>query len=107
MREIVAKIAGGYGVIEKTEAKSAAHKSSDQILVYDLVLRARNAMQWTWTAATFSAARDFLRQAIALDPSTAQARRELAWLTLVGWIFRFDETPVRLDHGAGNQGSRT
>ena len=97
VREIVAKIAGGYGVIEKTEAKSAAHKSSDRIQAYDLVLRARNAMQWTWTAATFSAARDFLRQAIALDPSTAQARRELAWLTLVGWIFRFDETPVRLE----------
>ena len=38
-----------------------------------------------------------MRQAIALDPSTAQARRELAWLTLVGWIFRFDETPVRLE----------
>ena len=97
VNQIVARIAGGYGVIESTEAKSAARKSSDQIQAYDLVLRARNAMQWNWTAATFSAARDFLRQAIALDPSNAQARRELAWLTLVGWIFRFDETPVRLE----------
>jgi tetratricopeptide (TPR) repeat protein len=97
VNQIAAKIAGSYGVIESTEAKSAARKSSDQIQAYDLFLRARNAMQWTWTAASFSAARDFLRQAIALDPSTAQARRELAWLTLIGWIFRFDETPVRLE----------
>jgi TolB-like protein len=97
VNQIAAKIAGSYGVIESTEAKSAARKSSDQIQAYDLFLRARSAMQWTWTAATFNAARDFLRQAIALDPSTAQARRELAWLTLIGWIFRFDETPVRLE----------
>ena len=29
VNQIVARIAGGYGVIESTEAKSAARKSSD------------------------------------------------------------------------------
>ena len=42
--QIVAKIAGGYGVIESTEAKSAARKSPEQIQAYDLVLRAHDVM---------------------------------------------------------------
>ena len=33
-------------------------------------------------------------QAIALDPVNARARRELAYLAVIGWVFRFDETPV-------------
>ena len=51
-------------------------------------------MQWDWTSDTFSAARALLNQAVALDPSNSQARRELAWLAVMGWIFRLDETPV-------------
>ena len=35
-----------------------------------------------------------LRQAIVLDPTNAQARRELAWFGVMGWVFRLDETPV-------------
>jgi tetratricopeptide (TPR) repeat protein len=35
-----------------------------------------------------------LQQAIALDPTNSQARRELAWLGLIGWIFRVDATPT-------------
>jgi adenylate cyclase len=91
--QIVAKIAGGYGVIESTEAKSAARKSPDQIQAYDLVLRAHDVMA-AWTHESFSKARQFLRQAIALDPENARARRETAWLAVVGLISRLDETPV-------------
>ncbi len=29
-----------------------------------------------------------------LDPTNAQARRELAWFGVMGWVFRLDETPV-------------
>ena len=76
--QIVAKIAGGYGVIEITEAKSAARKSPEQIQAYDLVLRAHDAMMWEWNRETFRSARDMLLQAIALDPENARARRELA-----------------------------
>ena len=92
--QIVAKIAGGYGVIEITEGKSAAHKSPDEIRAYDLVLRAHDAMMWEWNRETFRSARDMLLQAIALDPLNARARRELAYLAVIGWVFRFDETPV-------------
>ena len=91
--QIVAKIAGGYGVIENTEAKSATRKSPEQVQAYDLVLRAHDVM-WEWTHENFRAAREFLRQAIALDPESARARRELAWLAVVGLINRLDETPV-------------
>src|SRR5262245_22443995 len=94
VNQIVAKIAGGYGVIENTEARSATRKSPEQVQAYDLVLRARETMQWDWTSDTFRKARAALNQAIALDPLNAQARRELAWLAVIGWIFRLDETPV-------------
>jgi TolB-like protein len=72
--QIVAKIAGGYGVIESTEANSVARKSPNEIQAYDLVLRARETMQWDWTSATFRSARATLNQAITLDPSNAPGR---------------------------------
>jgi tetratricopeptide (TPR) repeat protein len=95
--QIVGKIAGGYGVIENTEAKSATRKSPEQVQAYDLVLRARETMQWDWTSDNFRAAREALNRAVSLDPSNAQARRELAWLAVIGWIFRLDETPMPLE----------
>ena len=91
---IVAKIASGFGAIENTEAKSAARKSPEQIQAYDLVLRARDVMRWDYSRANFRSAEKSLRQAIALDPLNARARRELAWLAALGWVYRFDETPV-------------
>ena len=94
VNQIVAKIAGGYGVIENTEVKSAAHKSPEQVQAYDLILRAREIMQWDWTGENFRAARETLNRAIALDPSNARARRELAWLAVLGWVFRLEEPPV-------------
>ncbi len=92
--EIFAKIAGGYGVIERTEAKSAARKSPKEVQAYDLVLRAHEVMQWEWSCENFRLARESLRQAIALDPGNARARREAAWLAIIGWIFRYDDTPM-------------
>jgi tetratricopeptide (TPR) repeat protein len=91
---IVAKIAGGYGVIESTEAKSASRKSPDEIQAYDLVLRAREVMQ-SVNPETFRSAKEMLRQAVALDPENARARREMAWLAVIGWYQGWDETPVR------------
>ena len=86
VNQIVGKIAGSYGAIERNEAKAAARKSPEQIQAYDLVLRARETMQWDWTSETFRAARA-LNEAIALDPSNGQARRELAWLAVIGLDF--------------------
>jgi TolB-like protein/class 3 adenylate cyclase/tetratricopeptide (TPR) repeat protein len=90
---IVAKVAGGYGAIESTEAKSAARKSPKQIEAYDLVLRAHAAM-WLWTHESFRSARELLSQAIAIDPENARAHREIAWLAVVGLISHLDQTPV-------------
>ena len=43
---IVAKIAGGYGVIEATEVRSARRKSPEQVSAYDLFQRAHAILQW-------------------------------------------------------------
>lgn len=94
VNQIAAKIAGSYGVIARNEAKVSARKSPEQIQAYDLVLKAREILQWDWTSDNFRAARDALNQAAALDPANARARRELAWLAVMGWIFRLDETPA-------------
>jgi TolB-like protein len=91
---IVAKIAGNFGVIEMTEAKSATRKNPNEIQAYDLVLRAQNVMHPEYSHETFSAAKELLRQAIALDPINARARRELAYLAVIGWVFRFDDKPL-------------
>ena len=37
-------------------------------------------MRWDYSRANFRSAKKSLRQAIALDPLNARARRELAWL---------------------------
>ena len=92
--QIVAKIAGNFGVIEIAEGKSATRKSPGEIQAYDLVLRANDVMRPEWSRKTFSAAKEMLRQAIALDPVNARALRELAYLAALGWVFRFDEKPV-------------
>ena len=91
--KIVAKIASGYGVIESSEAKSAARKNPEQIQAYDLVLRARDVMQSDWNRENFRSAKEFLRKAIALDPANARAIREAAWIATIGRAFRLDETP--------------
>ena len=84
---------GRYGVIDMTEARSATRKNPDEIQAYDLVLRAHEVMRPEWSHETFSAAKELLRRAIALDPLNARARRELAYLAVIGWVFRFDKPP--------------
>src|SRR6476620_10746541 len=91
---IVAKIAGGYGVIEATEVKSARRKSPEQLAAYDLFQRAHAIMQWDWTPENFGAARAALKEAIAKDPSDPKARREWAWFSVLGWVFGVDYPPV-------------
>ena len=91
--QIVAKIAGNFGVIDINEARSATRKNPGEIQAYDLVLRAQDVMRPEWSHETFSAAKELLRQAIALDPLNARARRELAYLAVIGWVFRWDKTP--------------
>jgi len=91
--QIVAKIAGGFGAIEKTEARAAIGKSPEQIEAYELILRAHDAM-FEFNHETFRSAKLMLGQAITLDPENARARRELAWLAVLGWVFRFDDKPL-------------
>jgi hypothetical protein len=45
-----------------------------------------------YSSETIRSAKESLRQAIALDPLNARARREMAWMGVIGWVFRLDET---------------
>ena len=79
VNQIVAKIAGSYGAIEHTEAKSAARKSPEQIQAYDLVLRARDVMQLGVDRETFR----YGRRACCAKPSRSirrTRRRAASWL---------------------------
>jgi adenylate cyclase len=95
--QIAAKIAGGYGVIESTEVKSAKRKSSAELQADELVAKARGMMQWEWTEDNFVVARKLLHQALKLDPNSGPARREMAWYDLMGAVFSIDAQPVSLE----------
>ena len=107
--QIVAKIAGGYGVIESTEAKSVARKNPNEIQAYDLVLRARETDAVGLDHETFRSARGIVAPSDRPRSFEREARRELAWLAVMGWVFRIDEPPEppARDHGTSNQGSST
>ena len=92
--QIVAKIAGNYGVIEITEAKSATRKNPDEIQAYDLVLRAQDVMRPEWSHETFARRKNCCAKRSRSIRLNARARRELAYLAVIGWVFRFDEPPV-------------
>ena len=96
VNQIVAKIAGSYGVIEHTEASSAARRVRADSSLRSCLARARSDSV-RLDSDTFRQAEDLLRQAIVLDPTNAPARRELAWFGVMGWVFRLDETPVPPD----------
>jgi adenylate cyclase len=83
--QIVAKIAGGYGVIEINEARSARQKTQQEIQAYDLVLRAREVMLWEWNRAHFRSAKEMLLPAIALDPSNIE------YIPVLGQLGRKEE----------------
>lgn len=93
--EIVAKLAGQYGVIDMAEAKLARLKSANQIEAYDLVLRAQDALRPEWNRAAFAKAKALLARAVSIDPTNARAHRELSFLAAIGWVFHLDPDPMR------------
>ena len=86
VNQIVAKIAGSYGAIELNEARAVARKSQAQIQAYDLVLRAREIMQWDWTSDNFRAAREAMNRAIAVTRMRPVVDR----------VFGFEQAPAAL-----------
>jgi adenylate cyclase len=88
--KIVAAIAAGNGgALNIAEQRAVARKQPNDLKAYDLVLQAAGMV---WNPAGYKIAKTQLEQAIALDPNYARARADYAWLLLVGWIFRLEET---------------
>ena len=81
--QIVAKIAGGYGVIESSEAKSAAGKGPDELRADELLVNARKKIQFEWTPELFAQAGKDLCDAFKLDPTSVPVKREFAFHRLM------------------------
>lgn len=89
---IAGSIAGGRASALQTVAReTVGRKSEDQLKAYDYVLRVTLLQEW-WNPTTYPKAKADLQKAIALDPSYARARQTYAWITLIGWIFRYEKT---------------
>ena len=88
---IVSALAAGYGVLERVGQKKATRKDPDQLKAYDMVLRARGYYN-VFRPEEYQKSKALLYKAIALDPENAQAHIELAWWTMIGWVFRFEQS---------------
>jgi len=77
--QVVARIAGSYGVITRAGLRASEHKSTDSLDAYECVLHAR---QWFGTEISeeFPSARECMERAVVLDPGYAEA---WAWLALL------------------------
>jgi TolB-like protein len=84
--------AGSAGVVQVTARNVSARKPTQSLEAYELVLRATAPLPYTqeWYDGTLA----LLERAIQLDPNYARAREEYAWHKLMGWIFRFERTPL-------------
>jgi class 3 adenylate cyclase/TolB-like protein/tetratricopeptide (TPR) repeat protein len=87
--QIVAKIAGGYGVIESSEAKSAAGKGPAELQADQRVSQAREKMQYEWKPELFAEAGNLLCLAFKDDPNSVPVKRELAFHHLMSVVMGF------------------
>jgi tetratricopeptide (TPR) repeat protein len=91
--KVVAKIAGGYGVIESSEAKSAAGKSPDELRADELVSQAREKIKFEWKPNLFAEAGKDLCDAFKLDPNSVPVKREFAFHRLMSVVMGFGYVP--------------
>jgi adenylate cyclase len=116
---ITREIAGALAIrVTEQEQKRASLKPTQSLAAYELVLRARPALQRPDRAALVDA-RSLLRQALALDPGYAEAHAALGETfhaaISMGWAEAPDEywkrvqshADVALEHDAANVRART
>jgi len=90
---IVGKIGSGYGIVQTAEAKSATQEanlfSSNRLGAYELVLRAHQRLKNEWDEQAFREAYKLLKDALSIDDKNGPARRELAYIKVMGWVFGY------------------
>jgi hypothetical protein len=87
-------IAGGWaGSLHVARATEAQRMSPEQQRAYDLVLQ-HTSFYVTYTAEAYAKAKSLLERAMALDPGYARAKRDYAWLLLIGWVWRLETSPL-------------
>lgn len=95
--DIVSRIVGAitssyFGALEVRLADASATKDPTSLDAYELLLSARHIFWNDFSRDGYRNAVGTLNQALELDSEYARAHRELAWFTLIGWIFRFDDS---------------
>ena len=95
-RKIAATIGSSNGVLFQVQNESARGKPQDNLLAYDHVLRSMGVLGPWSSKDAYRQAREHLERAIELDPNYARARQEYAWVTLIGWIVRLDDSAAPL-----------
>lgn len=96
--EIVASL---VPYVRRSELSSIDDRPTKDLRAYDLVLRARRLHpHGTFDAASLTASRDLLRQAIAVDPDYAEAHAYLALSLIQGAVLGNEagHLPSGLDH---------
>ena len=91
--QIVAKIAGPYGVIEEPRPKPPRARVPNKSKPMTSFARARHHAVGLDRRNLPRRERN-IEPRHCLDPSNARARRDQAWLAVLGWVFQLDETPV-------------
>jgi adenylate cyclase len=88
--KITGAIGGGYaGSVQRASRELAQRKPPEQLRAYDHVLRATMTNE-AFNAEGYRARKAELQKALALDPNFARARREYAWMMLLGRVFSFE-----------------
>jgi adenylate cyclase len=91
-RKIAGSIAGGPGgTLQAVARRTVERKSEEELKAYDYVLRATLQLQWS-NPEGYPKAKAALQKAMLLDPNYARARQTYAWVTFIGWLFRYEKT---------------
>ncbi len=92
--KIAGAIGGGYaGSVQRASRELAQRKPPEQLRAYDYVLRATMTNE-AFNAEGYRARKADLQKALELDPNFARARREYAWMMLLGWVLSFEKSAV-------------
>ncbi len=94
--QVVATLAGSYGVISRAGQVKAREKGTDNLNAYDCVLRSYE-YELLHTPEAHLRARDCLERAVELDPSYVDAWAQLAYLYREEFFHGFNPRPDSLD----------
>jgi TolB-like protein len=95
--QVVATIAGSYGVIFRARFAEVRRKPTESLDAYECVLKVIAYYTSNWVAAEHSRLRDALERVVKSDPDYAEAWASLCWIYLDEYRVNFNPRPDPLD----------